>query len=250
MGKVFKTVVFGGFKKWEVIEYLDGLSKKQKADETRFAEETLALENQLAELKAKLEESEARCLELDVRLDAQTQAYNTAAAGLDAELAEVREGLEATLGEQTVLRSELEGLRAERAALSEENAQMRSRILHFDDERSAFEGDAAEQRSQLERRVFDLEAEALEALAQKAASERQLADCQLAERRQTEAVEAVIEQPTVEQPAAERPSGRIVVRRRGQAVAQPEHAPEQAGGRLNSVRDILRFVRGKDSEEN
>ena len=248
MGKVFKTVVFGGFKKWEVIEYLDGLSKKQKADETRFAEEALALENQLAELKAKLEESEARCLELDGRLDAQTQAYNTAAADLDAELIEVREGLEATLGEQAVLRSELEGLRAERAALSEENAQMRSRILHFDDERSAFEGDAAEQRSQLERRVFDLEAEALEALAQKAASERQLA-----ERRQAE--EAVIEQPAVEQPAveqpaAERPTGRIVVRRRGQAVAQPEHTPEQAGGRLNSVRDILRFVRGKDSEEN
>ena len=252
MGKVFKTVVFGGFKKREVIEYLDGLSQKQKADETRFAGDTLMLETEASELRAKLADAEAARSGLEAGLAAQAEAHG-------AKLAEVRDGLDATLGEQTVLRRTIEQLREEKAALLQEkaafaaeNERLRSRILDFDDERRVFEAgrqsfeeEMAEQRRELESRIFDLEAEVLEGLEQKAwvghrQNEDEAADFEASAEHEDAAI-------AVKAAAPRRPAGRIVVRRRGQPAPEPK--AEQTRGRLGSVRDILQFVRKKDGEE-
>lgn len=175
MGKVFKTAVFGGFRKQEVIGYLDTLSQEKKRDNDRYEAEIALLEKQVEDLKGQLlraEEARSRTHADMAALKAETEQES---ARQEALLREQKQQAEA---ERQALAREKAGVETEKAALlrdkqalSEQNAALSSRVLDFDDERRVFEAEKqrleneiAEQRRELENRIFDLEAEVLENL--------------------------------------------------------------------------------------
>lgn len=167
MGRIFRTALFGGFRKKEVIEYLDGLSRERDREKEIHDEQIVKLEQTVVELKNKLSDTEKSQLGIISELENLRQTKDS-----------LHEKIEAIDSSKDALLVELSRVQARCLELEQQNSALSSRVLDFDDERRSLEVDAEEQRKEfeenrreLESRIFDLEAEIVEGLEHRAASQ-------------------------------------------------------------------------------
>jgi len=91
--KTFKTVVFGGFDKEDVLKYIDARTLEFTTAEEQLNGEVSAAQAKLSEKEGQLSEMSAACDELRskyLELQGQIQAANTQIKSLQSELAAVR----------------------------------------------------------------------------------------------------------------------------------------------------------------
>ena len=185
MAKILKSTLIGGFRKKDVIEYLEELNLERQKEQAEQAKENQALADTIAEQHARLQNQEEILAETQADLEAArseaevlTGKLETAAAALEESKTALeqqltaRQALENELEEKTACIAGLEetniGLEARAAELAEKVAALEQAESALRDRLAAAEGDRAAQQTNLQAmaaRLSELEAEK-EALTQ------------------------------------------------------------------------------------
>ena len=167
MAKILKSTLIGGFRKKDVIEYLEELNLERQKEQAEQAKENQALADTIAEQHARIQAQEetlaqtrTELAETQAEAEALTQKLETAAAALEESKTALeqqltaRQALENELEEKTACIAGLEetniGLEARAAELAEKVAALEQAESALRDRLAAAEGDRAAQQTNLQ----------------------------------------------------------------------------------------------------
>lgn len=172
MAKILKSTLIGGFRKKDVIEYLEELNLERQKEQAQQEKEQQALADTIAELHGRLEERETALQEaeaaaaslqteleqaaaeqeiLNGKLETAAAALEESKAALEQQLAD-RQALQAGLEEKEAALAQLEARNAQRETAEQE---LRDRLAASEAERAALQNNLQTLAAQLSRLEAD-----------------------------------------------------------------------------------------------